>query len=272
MVMNTDQLKVGFCPFCGNPAQSLTKAATLIRCSSCDEVFEANPRPTQQAVNWNQRNFNYQSKWTLFGWPLFHFCGGIDPETGKHRVAMGLIASGEIAIGGFALGGLAIGGVAIGGVAIGLISLAGCAVGLLCAAGGIGLGLGYSIGGFAIGWVAVGGFAYGYYSLGGFAGGVLRYGGNFRDPTALEFFRSWRDQTQFIIGMLQPLLMFVIVAPLLLIPFIRNSNKKDELLEKTDKPSQPRRSMLGLLICVLLGSLTGVSLLWLVLVLVQVFS
>src|SRR5262249_32719661 len=89
--------------------------------------------------------FDYRSKVTLFGWPLLHIATGIDPMTGRKRVAKGIIAIGDVAIGGLAFGGCALGAFAIGGVAIGLISFGGMAIGLLVALGG------GAIGGLAVG-------------------------------------------------------------------------------------------------------------------------
>src|SRR5262249_18791217 len=56
----------------------------------------------------------YKSKTTIFGIPLLHVAFGIDPKTGKKRVAKGIIAVGDIAIGCFASGGVAMGGVTLG--------------------------------------------------------------------------------------------------------------------------------------------------------------
>lgn len=135
----------------------------------------------------------YRSRAALFGIPLLHVAFGIDPRTGKKRIARGIVAFGDVAIGAFACGGFAMGGVALGGVAIGLVSLAGMALGLALAIGGMAFG-GLAFGGLAVGGVAIGGGAIGWYAAGG--GGVGMHGlfGDHQDPAAVAFFESWVDQ------------------------------------------------------------------------------
>lgn len=115
--------------------------------------------------------YDYRSKTECFGWPLIHVCSGRDPQTGKKRIAKGIVAIGDIAVGGFACGGVAAGVVTFGGASVGLISFGGAAVGLLLAIGGAAIGFGLSLGGLTIGTVAIGGLAFGYYGQGG-AGAV----------------------------------------------------------------------------------------------------
>jgi hypothetical protein len=132
----------------------------------------------------------YRSKAALFGIPLLHIAYGIDPRTGKKRVARGIIALGDIAIGALACGGLAIGGFAFGGSAVGIISLGGLSIGLPIAIGGLALG-GFAFGGVAVGGIAIGGGAVGYYAAGARGWGVHALLAGRRDPEAVEFFRSW---------------------------------------------------------------------------------
>src|SRR5207237_1743941 len=56
----------------------------------------------------------FRSKTTIAGIPLVHIATGIDPSTGKVRIAKGIIAIGDQAVGLVALGGLAWGGMALG--------------------------------------------------------------------------------------------------------------------------------------------------------------
>jgi tRNA A-37 threonylcarbamoyl transferase component Bud32 len=139
-----------------------------------------------------QRRFGYEyrSRASLFGLPLVHIATGIDPRTGRKRVAKGIIAYGDVAIGVLAIGGVAFGGIAIGGVAVGLVSLGGLAIGLLAAFGGFAFG-GFTYGGGAVGLIAIGGAAVGYYAYGGGAWGIHGYGGNVQDPAAEAFFEPW---------------------------------------------------------------------------------
>lgn len=126
--------------------------------------------------------YEFRSQSELFGLPLVHIVlgYGIDPLTGRIRVAKGIIAVGNIAVGGIAVGGISFGALSLGGLSVGLISLGGVALGLLLALGGLAVGL-----------VAIGGAAFGYYSFGGGAFGVHPFGGNQQDPNAIDFFRQY---------------------------------------------------------------------------------
>jgi serine/threonine protein kinase len=134
--------------------------------------------------------YEYRSQRKLWGLPLLHIATGIDPLTGRMRVAKGIIALGNVAVGGLALGGLAIGGIALGGCALGFLALGGAALGVLLAVGGVAVG-GIALGGLAIGGVALGGGAVGYYAFGDGAWGAHPFGGNVQDPQAREFLRRW---------------------------------------------------------------------------------
>lgn len=108
--------------------------------------------------------YEYKSKATLFGLPLVHVAQGRDPETGRIRVAKGVIAIGGVAIGGLTLGGTCLGVICLGGLCLGIVSLGGIAIGALLAAGGLAVGA-FAVGGLAIGYVAIGGAALGAYAL-----------------------------------------------------------------------------------------------------------
>ncbi|MBI5758172.1 MAG: protein kinase [Planctomycetales bacterium] len=157
----------------------------------------------------------YKSKATLFGWPLVHICFGIDPQTGRKRVAKGVVAIGDAAIGVFASGGLAMGGVTFGGMSVGLISFGGLAAGLL-AIGGLAFG-GFAWGGCGVGVIAMGGMAAGYYAFGGAAFGAHTLSSQGRDPVAAAFFEPWAYQwTKWLTWMcvvlpLANLLVFLVV-------------------------------------------------------------
>jgi tRNA A-37 threonylcarbamoyl transferase component Bud32 len=143
--------------------------------------------------------YEYRSKTTVFGWPLVHIATGIDPMTGKKRIAKGIIAVGDMAIGVLAFGGASIGVFSIGGAAIGLFSFGGLSIGLLIALGGGAIG-GLAVGGGAIGVIAVGGGAVGYYATGGGAWGVHPLGGNQQDPAAEAFFTSFPVNAERVLG------------------------------------------------------------------------
>ena len=142
--------------------------------------------------------FEYKSKTTWFGLPLLHVASGLDPATGKARVAKGIIAIGGKAVGVFAMGGVAIGVVTFGGLGIGILAIAGFSLGVL-AFGGFAIGLFAAYGGFAMAPVAMGGFAIGYYALGGAALGQHVMSGRVRDPEAVQFFRSLKMPLTFYV-------------------------------------------------------------------------
>ena len=131
--------------------------------------------------------YEYRSRRQVWGVPLLHVATGIDPHTGRSRVARGVIAIGGGAVGVVAIGGGALGGIAVGGMAVGLVTFGGVTLGLLLAIGGLAAG-GVAIGGLAVGGIAAGGFALGYYTFGGMVWGVHAVGGNARDPQAVSFF------------------------------------------------------------------------------------
>ncbi len=121
--------------------------------------------------------YEYRSEATFLGLPLVHIAQGIDPQTGRMRVARGIIAVGNVAIGVLAIGGFALGGIALGGFALGVVALAGIAVGF-ASFGGMALGL----------WLALGGMAVSaQYAVGGLALAPHALGGNVQDPELLRW-------------------------------------------------------------------------------------
>ena len=90
-------------------------------------------------------NFEYRSREEINGWPLIHINLGTDPETGRPRVAKGVVAIGNIAIGIVSIGAVAFGLVTLAGVGLGIVSLGGIALGI-AALGGIALGYEVSLG------------------------------------------------------------------------------------------------------------------------------
>jgi len=133
----------------------------------------------------------YRSTTTLFGLPLVHIATGIDPATGRKRVAKGIVALGHIAVGVIACGGVAVGGVTLGGVSLGVLSLGGLSVGVLLAIGGCALGAGLSFGGLAVSTIAVGGMAVGYYAIGGGTAGVHTLSRIHVDPEVEKLITPW---------------------------------------------------------------------------------
>jgi tRNA A-37 threonylcarbamoyl transferase component Bud32 len=129
----------------------------------------------------------WRSKQEFLGLPLVHVAFGLDPKTGRNRVAKGIVAVGDMAVGVLAVGGIAAGGICFGGVGLGLVSISGLALGLWLAIGGCAIGL-FANGGFALGAVAVGGGAVGYFAVGGGGAAVHGVFGHHQDPLAEKFF------------------------------------------------------------------------------------
>jgi len=145
-------------------------------------------------------NEEYRSPQQWFGLPLLHVARGIDPTTGRARLARGIIAigpraEGVVAIGGrakggIAIGGLATGGLAIGGLAMGVVALGGGALGLF-SIGGLAVAFLFALGGAAIAPVALGGVAFGFVALGGQGVGAHVFDPATQDPYARAFFAQW---------------------------------------------------------------------------------
>jgi tRNA A-37 threonylcarbamoyl transferase component Bud32 len=175
--------------------------------------------------------YEYRSKATIFGLPLIHIATGMDPMTGRKRIAKGIIAMGDVAIGAVAFGGCAFGGFTFGGVSIGLFTIGGVAMGLLVALGGMAVG-GLAVGGGAVGVIAVGGGAVGYYATGGGAYGVHALGGNVQDPAAKEFFEWFPINAQFVLTNMGYMgvatAMFMVLGSLLIIVLRYRANRKTD--------------------------------------------
>ena len=157
--------------------------------------------------------FEYKSKTTWFGLPLVHIASGVDPATGKRRVARGILAMGDKAKGVIAMGGIATGFLAFGGMAFGVIPIGGFSFGLF-ACGGFALGLIFGYGGMAVAPIAMGGLAIGYYALGGGGWGVHMVSGRTQDPAAKEFFKHLRGPAIFYA------MMFLVLVPTAISVFV----------------------------------------------------
>jgi predicted Ser/Thr protein kinase len=180
--------------------------------------------------------FEYKSERTLWGRPLLHVAVGLDPATGKSRVARGIIAIGGVArgllaIGGMArgiiaIGGFATGGFAFGGFALGVVPIGGFSLGVF-AVGGFTVGLLAAYGGIAFAPIAMGGFACGYYAAGGAAVGVHAFSAKTQDPAARELFNLIRSPLTFqiVIALMLVSTIVSIIAPVWLERRLRRRRK-----------------------------------------------
>ncbi len=154
---------------------------------------------------------DYRSQATLFGLPWLHVTAGLDPATGRQRVARGIIAIGGIAQGVVAIGGVAMGGFAFGGLALGVFAFGGLSLGLI-AFGGLAIALLGALGGGAIAPIAMGGGAVGYWAYGGGALGAHVLDSITRDPAAEQFFLPWAKTLSAHVQLINATLVVTIMA------------------------------------------------------------
>jgi hypothetical protein len=132
----------------------------------------------------------FTSMRSLFGIPLVHYTCGRCPETGRRKVARGIIAVGRFAYGFIAVGHASVGFVAIGQLAIGLIFGIGQLALGAGAVGQLAIGFVVGLGQFATGYIAIGQFVGAYFGLGQFGLGKYLWTMHRADEDAVMFFKA----------------------------------------------------------------------------------
>src|SRR5215470_15703866 len=101
--------------------------------------------------------WEYRSRQQVFGLPIIHATWGVDPFTGRARVARGIIAIGPIALGIVAIGPIAVGMLAAGQLAAGIIFAVGQIAAAFWALGQVVIGGAWALGEIAFARIAGGG-------------------------------------------------------------------------------------------------------------------
>jgi hypothetical protein len=131
----------------------------------------------------------FTSHATLFGLPVLHVTVGVNPETGRRKVARGVIGIGRIASGIIAIGQLAYGVIGIGHLGMGLLGIGQGAIGLM-AIGQLAIGPVLAMGQIAVGLIAIGQLAVGRMVLAQVGYGQHVWSAYSKDPMAIDFFKA----------------------------------------------------------------------------------
>ncbi|MFA5239371.1 MAG: hypothetical protein WC476_06645 [Phycisphaerae bacterium] len=132
----------------------------------------------------------FKSHKILFGLPLVHFTYGKCPETGRRKIAKGIIAIGRLACGFIAIGHASLGLIAIGQLAIGVLFGLGQASSGALAIGQMAIGAYLAFGQLAIGYAAIGQFALGKYVIAQMGAGEAVWSMGHSSRQAIEFFKT----------------------------------------------------------------------------------
>lgn len=127
-------------------------------------------------------------------WPMIHYTSGISPETGRRKVARGVIAVGRVAVGGLAVGQAAFGLLAIGQLGVGLLFGLGQAAAGYYGIGQLALALEFGVGQLAAGATAIGQLGVGEYVLAQIGFGVHVWDQESVDPEARRYFVELWDR------------------------------------------------------------------------------
>lgn len=132
----------------------------------------------------------FKSHRTWMNLPLIHYIFGRCPETGRRKLAKGVIAIGRLSYGVVAIGQASFGLIAIGQLAIGIVFGLGQLATGLAAVGQAAIAIWFALGQVAIGNIAIGQIAIGKYVLAQIGVGEFVWSIKRADPQAIKFFKS----------------------------------------------------------------------------------
>jgi hypothetical protein len=139
----------------------------------------------------------FTSHRSLCGLPLLHYTQGICPETGRRKVARGIVAVGRLATGIVAIGQASLGVVALGQLALGVLFGLGQASTGLGAIGQLAIGVSWGVGQIATGATAIGQLGFGKYVLAQLGVGEYLWTTKRVDPEAVAHFKAlWQQAGQ----------------------------------------------------------------------------
>jgi hypothetical protein len=132
----------------------------------------------------------FTSHATYLGMPVIHYTRGICPETGRRKMAKGIIAVGRLALGVVAIGQASFGLLALGQLAVGVLFGLGQATTGALAIGQLAIGFQMAIGQFAAAPTAIGQIAVGEHVLAQIGFGKYVWSPEREDPEAVRYFQA----------------------------------------------------------------------------------
>ncbi|MBN1552963.1 hypothetical protein JW979_15925 [bacterium] len=166
-------MKVFNCPECGYALYEPSQ-----QCPCCGKNLEKTREPIRGGIYY--RGFEWRSRTTLMGWPLIHVAFGRNQNTGKLRVAKGIIAIGQFGFG----------YITFAQFGIGFVFGFGQFIASLIAISQFSLGIYLGLGQFATGYIAIGQIAFGIYVLAQVGYGKYVWSTIIKHPEAIRFFGS----------------------------------------------------------------------------------
>jgi hypothetical protein len=171
------------CPKCGTVIPKGEKDCPI--CGVLEDLLDKSQKKD------GGTGFEYKTKTTVFGWPIFHIAFGRE-ESGKFRVAKGVVAIGQFARGLIAVGQVSIGILfGFGQLATGIFSIGQVAPAVI-----------FGIGQLTTGHIAIGQLAIGDWVLAQMGLGAHVWSSTSANPEAVAFFTGmWKSISGFISGL-----------------------------------------------------------------------